>query len=507
MKKLLFVFQLFLATHLSAQIQNSHFGASMASPLTDNEGWSNFQDLGVHYIRFPFDIKTGMIVDNFFFQHFDSLVNKAQAHELIMYGIINPKKNQSDNWPSITEFTTALKKIVERYDGDGVSDMPGLTYSITNWEICNEIRWDTDCVNDPNCSWKNFGKTNYLIFMDSTRTALTSTCANCHLFNGAQINPPSLEISTFGYSSLKTVIDSLSTNSIDGISYHNYLMMLQSSDAMTDFTTIGIQDKPIFATEADMQNEYNLNNSLSQDDNARMLAQSFVSAFKNGFDKIFYTAMRAPTDVQDFVKWGSLLDPETGMKRKSFWVLKKMIEEIDYFDTVTTASPHNGTTVYAYKFTVNGKYVYVLWANSNQTVNLTLSGTNVTDVNTTLSVPNDTIGNFTTNNIAAASGIASISIGQIPIYVDEVISTDLQNPNSSKQLKIYSNPATNKIIVESNNIPNSKILIYTMQGELLLKENITTNRQEINISKLLKGSYLLKYIDDEITSSKIFIKK
>jgi hypothetical protein len=39
---------------------------------------------------------------------------------------------------SMEDYTEFLKKLVERYDGDGVNDMPELKYPVKYWEIMNE---------------------------------------------------------------------------------------------------------------------------------------------------------------------------------------------------------------------------------------------------------------------------------------------------------------------------------------------------------------------------------
>lgn len=36
------------------------------------------------------------------------------------------------------DYREFLKKFVERYDGDGIDDMPGLRYPVKYWEIVNE---------------------------------------------------------------------------------------------------------------------------------------------------------------------------------------------------------------------------------------------------------------------------------------------------------------------------------------------------------------------------------
>ncbi len=76
----------------SQSYEGSRFGAS-AAPWAYEEGWQNFQDLGVHYMRMPIDLSKGVFVDNFFFNKYDSLVENGQTYGIYMYGIVNPRKS------------------------------------------------------------------------------------------------------------------------------------------------------------------------------------------------------------------------------------------------------------------------------------------------------------------------------------------------------------------------------------------------------------------------------
>jgi hypothetical protein len=43
-------------------------------------------------------------------------------------------------------YANFVSKLVERYDGDGSDDMPGLTVPIKHWELMNEPEFQTDIV-------------------------------------------------------------------------------------------------------------------------------------------------------------------------------------------------------------------------------------------------------------------------------------------------------------------------------------------------------------------------
>lgn len=492
-------------------IDSSRFGAS-AAPWANTEGWSNFQDLCVHYMRFPIDLMQGAIVDNFFFQQYDALVASGQTYNVTMYGIVSPRKNGSQ-WTTATDFGDNFKLIVERYDGDGVNDMQGLIYPIKNWEICNEVMYDTmaNTPNSPNYPmWSGFTKTMYLDFMSNAKTAMQDACSTCNLFNGSQLLPPS-EFYPSIWDLTAPIPAGNGPDIIDAISYHVYHKDLSIDVALADFAAYNLQNKPIWVTEADMQGAYSLDTTLNQDDNPRLCIQSFVYALYRGVHKIIYTTMRAGTSDPLFVKWGSLLDPQTGAKRKIYYSYKKLIEKIDYFTNVVAASPNNNTTIFAYKFTVQNKPVYILWATAPQAVSLTLSNGSVTSVTTTESVPQDTLGYFTIQNIPASGGSVTLNLTTTPIYVEENFTTGINESSFNSVIQIYPNPTSGKFIIEMENVKsrlkNGVIEIYNVLGEKVYQSEIKNPKSEINLN-VPNGIYFyqIRNGQQEIKNGKLIIQ-
>jgi uncharacterized repeat protein (TIGR03803 family) len=102
--------------------------------------------------------------------------------------------------------------------------------------------------------------------------------------------------------------------------------------------------------------------------------------------------------------------------------------------------------------------------------------------------------------------------GANPVYVNliEIIdpivgiieNTDLDNIN------IYPNPANDILTVEGTELIKETILsVYNLQGQLLLKQTVKQAKEEINISGLAKGIYLLKVSNRENIKVKKFVKE
>jgi len=67
-----------------------------------------------------------------------------------------------------------VRTVVERYDGDGVDDMPGLTLPVKYWQVENEWMWQ----------WKDTTE-NYLVFLDLTYRAIKSADPDAVVVSGA----------------------------------------------------------------------------------------------------------------------------------------------------------------------------------------------------------------------------------------------------------------------------------------------------------------------------------
>ncbi|WP_276500991.1 RICIN domain-containing protein [Terrimonas pollutisoli] len=64
--------------------------------------------------------------------------------------------------------------------------------------------------------------------------------------------------------------------------------------------------------------------------------------------------------------------------------------------------------------------------------------------------------------------------------------------NNPEYLKVYPNPSTGYIIIQSSGIDKAQVQIYDMSGKLMMIRNGLSNTETINVNKLAKGVYTLK---------------
>jgi len=82
-------------------------------------------------------------------------------------------------------------------------------------------------------------------------------------------------------------------------------------------------------------------------------------------------------------------------------------------------------------------------------------------------------------------------------------STEVNNIANQKELLLYPNPATDFILLKNAVEGQSNITIYSMDGALLASTNIYDPNQQIDISSLPKGLYILKVNNQVLKFSKL----
>jgi len=86
----------------------------------------------------------------------------------------------------------------------------------------------------------------------------------------------------------------------------------------------------------------------------------------------------------------------------------------------------------------------------------------------------------------------------------------VQNIKHNEYLKVYPNPASTSITIAQIKLKSGSILIYDLQGRLVMNEELNENINIISTNKLENGIYLYRYVDTNSTlksSGKISILK
>jgi len=189
------------------------------------------------------------------------------------------------DWKAYQEF---VEKIVERYDGDGINDMPGLTIPIKYWEVMNEP--DLQYQNtQPAGATKSLtfykqGPTEYADLLIKTSVPIRSADPDAKILiagaAGADPNQLGFYKSVF---TNKETISAFDIGNIHCISNDQKTHDFNVAPYKSMLDSAGVSGKPIWVTEAEAMY------GKSGDENYQTTKTSTAGALAAGAAKIFFT--------------------------------------------------------------------------------------------------------------------------------------------------------------------------------------------------------------------------
>ena len=178
-----------------------------------------------------------------------------------------------------------VASVVERYDGDGVDDMPGLLRPIRHWEVDNEPDLKNSLAPrgadmDPTvfCTVEQ-----YLHVLHLSARAIREADPEAQVLNGGIYRPHR----PHGQRYLQDILAGAG-DSIDIVSVHAYPDDLRGFERAVDNALDAAGDKPVWITETSV--------SSTEDEawHAEMLENMVTFAFERGVQKLFWHSLNDP---------------------------------------------------------------------------------------------------------------------------------------------------------------------------------------------------------------------
>jgi hypothetical protein len=97
----------------------------------------------------------------------------------------------------------------------------------------------------------------------------------------------------------------------------------------------------------------------------------------------------------------------------------------------------------------------------------------------------------------------------VQITCPEETSTAVQTSTEPAKLKLYPNPTSGKLIVETNFTGNQAALILrSTEGKIVLHETVSGNRTEVNLNHISSGIYLMQLVQNDkvIADEKVVVE-
>jgi len=252
-------------------------------------------------------------------------------------------------------------KLVERYDGDGSDDMPGLTVPIKHWEVMNEPEFNTGEL-----IFFQGDAADYYDILKTTYEAVKAADPEAYVVQGGMAGMMDIDIEFW-----QEVFDLGGAEYIDIMNMHSighgeHLNIPAFRQFLDDN---GIQGKPVWVTEVQYQQSHQTQD-YTNEDFAKILARSYIFALANGVDKLFYVNIKMPPTSggggPPFDERSALIT-DSGEKSALFYAhltIAEILGEFSKNDTVDILSESIGDWYIdegQYKFVIDGQTVYALW--------------------------------------------------------------------------------------------------------------------------------------------------
>jgi Copper amine oxidase N-terminal domain len=350
-------------------------------------GYSDAQNISIcwtrpHIYAFWFIIQPDLSKDRYDFRMHDRIYGEIPDDINILGNITadisgrgrrdathdNYMKERSYEPVDIPMYEKFVKATVERYDGDGIDDMPGLTNPVKYWQVDNEPPRD--------------GKTDFAVLQEVTYKAIKSACPDCQVMIGGATGFPDSFDNNF--KAFTHILEDLNGEYVDIFDLHWYGNAFGEYRDLGDSLEIvkkvlaenGFEDIPIWITEM---------GSYSGEPKGRFKSQfpyqseqmqagdylkRYIYSISIGVEKIFPAFGLLEGFKQDdgyFDHTGLIYDGRLsddlglGVKKLGYWTYKLMTETLIGSDWETLKKFYAEDNVYAYKVTKDNKPIWMIW--------------------------------------------------------------------------------------------------------------------------------------------------
>ena len=373
--------------------EESPFGfhpASIYLPGYNQNGFFDAENIGVRWHRPPvyafwFMVQPDLGDSTLNFSFYDALYGSVPSSINILVNIA-PQGHIDEGYclpgsylpVDSAKYVRFVKATVERYDGDGIYDMPGLVNPIRYWQVGNE----------PSAT----SPSGFAAIQRITYQAIKEVCPGCWVLIGGAfqpINPFGFVVDTEEYLEwfsifYEPILEELDGKGVDIFDFHWY------GQATGDYRKCGVifdslksiltrhnfGEIPIWITE---MGSYSGNPTepqfgyQSEAQQAGDYLKRFIYPFSIGVEKIFPAFGLMEGFIHDdgyFDHTGLIYDGKgsndlgLGVKKLGYFTYKLMTEKLAGYDWNRAQTLINGLdNIYAYKFTqvATGKPIYVVW--------------------------------------------------------------------------------------------------------------------------------------------------
>lgn len=409
-------------------------------------------DIGAYWMEAPaiwtfrWSLMQGVNPDgsltDLYWKRTDGMIKYAQAYNIHMCGKILTQEpsgelfRKAPNLPkNMTAFRKFVRAVVERYDGDGIDDMPGLGYPVKLWKIEDEVM-------DP----KYWGGSahDYAVLLKAVYEEAKKADPDCVIiasmirgYDGLEKDP--VTFTRAFYEALAGITDTPPYDAVD-----QHLMPTDSKVPVKDqyrrirqminevhstAKKYGFPEMPIYAHEV-------AGDVVTEKAQAIDMVKRHVYPLGCGVRQIFWSGLKeaelkgggayAEDPANSKFRENTFIK-DNDARKLAYYSYKKMTEVLDGFDHIHTRILIEKNDIYVIRFVKDKLPVWVAWYDGNDTRRIKIdipseiksvtitgsmpkyaSGADVSDYNTAFEAVSEKIND----------GSLELTLDTIPVYVE-----------------------------------------------------------------------------------------
>ncbi len=475
--------------------------------------------MGAYMMRAPESFAWGMIEADpgiYNFQLFDTIMKYAGENDIKILGTIIPLAdfaltcnnvnpgcyNLMDGGPmyflnnqrtgaicssdtvAYKNFVTAL---VERYDGDGISDMPDLVDPITFYQFHNE----------PELSCAAIDSVSYVNELRMTYQSIKAACPTCEVMNGGCARATNADSTYWDYvfTNGRNYMDltSIHVNRPRNEAFDYQIFFDPQYHAIDDVKTLYNKNWDIWMTEWGLYKSsptpYNPP-YISEEVQAARYAKWYAYGLGTDMPVYFYDEL-GTNDTTNGIATSALLyrNGISNKARLSFYTLKLMESKFRNIDSASVISFQTDVDFSSGHIRVwsTGKTYDYVWG---------IDSTNLFPYVNGVKQITDIYGNETVQDL----NMLTFPLSSLPIIIEDTLNTNsISTIRYNTKVNVFPNPATTTINFQITNgvVGNYQLKIYDLMGKEVRNYEITKTLTEISRENLPNGIYIYSLTDNK----------
>lgn len=270
------------------------------------------------------------------------------------YKLVPTNNGYGNAKSTLDEWTSFVEHVVERYDGDGYKDMPGLKYPIKYWESWNEPNYWSEWGGFWNVKWPDSTNTEDIRFLKKLHKSFYKAVKRADP-EALVVGPSVLTRSSYETDHRKEFY--CAEDMYEYFDFVNYHRNHRYSWVDWDSSTICVKDKPIWVTEF---NRHKKSGETVHQNNIELIKLFIQGGYctQNRLHRAYHYFEQADQNMYfDLTQPGYPLK-ELGRYVKLIFTLLDESEPVEF--------DKNSNSVH-YTFVKEDSVIHVLWSDINET--------------------------------------------------------------------------------------------------------------------------------------------